>query len=69
MKKRRSIGRRRQQAIAAKAELRRRVEQEEKNSKMNRLKIQNQWRKIMRLAKVIADGVNIGTWKECGAGG
>eukprot|EP00903_Cladosiphon_okamuranus_P009369 g8933.t1 len=42
----------RQQAIAAKAELRRRVEQEEKNSKMNRLKIQNQWRKIMRLAKV-----------------
>ncbi|CAN0367954.1 unnamed protein product, partial [Scytosiphon promiscuus] len=42
----------RQQAIAAKAELRRRIEQEEKNSKMNRLKIQNQWRKIMRLAKV-----------------
>lgn len=42
----------RQQAIAAKAELRNRIEQEEKNSKMNRLKIQNQWRKIMRLAKV-----------------
>ncbi|CAM9769764.1 unnamed protein product, partial [Ectocarpus sp. 13 AM-2016] len=39
-------------AIAAKAELRRRIDQEEKNSKMNRLKIQNQWRKIMRLAKV-----------------
>eukprot|EP00904_Undaria_pinnatifida_P001782 jgi/Undpi1/11604/HiC_scaffold_30.g13899.m1 len=42
----------RQQAIAAKAELRRCIEQEEKNSKINRLKIQNQWRKIMRLAKV-----------------
>ncbi|CAM9728416.1 unnamed protein product, partial [Ectocarpus fasciculatus] len=42
----------RSQAIAAKAELRRRIDQEEKNSKMNRLKIQNQWRKIMRLAKV-----------------
>ncbi|CAB1120728.1 unnamed protein product [Ectocarpus sp. CCAP 1310/34] len=39
-------------AIAAKAELRRRIDKEEKNSKMNRLKIQNQWRKIMRLAKV-----------------
>merc|ERR1711990_1155024 len=27
-------------------------QQEQKNSRMNRLKIQNQWRKIMRLAKV-----------------
>ncbi|CAM9504932.1 unnamed protein product [Laminaria digitata] len=42
----------RQQAIAAKVELRRCIEQEEKNSQINRLKIQNQWRKIMRLAKV-----------------
>ena len=48
------IRRCRQQAIAAKAELRRCIEQEEKNSKINRLKIQNQWRKIMRLAKVTA---------------
>ncbi|CAM9573625.1 unnamed protein product [Chrysoparadoxa australica] len=42
----------RQQAMAAKAELMRRLEQQEKNSKTNQLKIQNQWRKIMRLAKV-----------------
>ena len=28
------------------------MEQEKQNSRMNRLKIQNQWRKIMRLAKV-----------------
>ncbi|CAM9554394.1 unnamed protein product, partial [Choristocarpus tenellus] len=42
----------RQQATAAKADLRRRMEQEEKNSRTNRLKIQNQWRKIMRLSKV-----------------
>lgn len=42
---------RRQQQIAAKAELRRRMEDEAKNSKMNSLKIVNQWRKIMRLAK------------------
>ena len=37
--------------MAAKAELRVRMEDEAKNSKMNGLKILNQWRKIMRLAK------------------
>ena len=37
--------------VAAKAELRVRMEDEAKNSKMNGLKILNQWRKIMRLAK------------------
>ena len=42
---------RREQRLAAKAELRRRMEDEAKNSKMNGLKILNQWRKIMRLAK------------------
>lgn len=42
---------RRQQQIAAKAELRARMEIEVKNSKINKLKIQNQWRKIMRLTK------------------
>ena len=42
---------RRQQRVAAKAELRLRMEEEAKNSKMNGLKILNQWRKIMRLAK------------------
>jgi hypothetical protein len=43
--------RRRQQQVAAKAELRARMEIEVKNSKINKLKIQNQWRKIMRLTK------------------
>ena len=33
-------------------ELKARMESEKQNSRMNRLKIQNQWRKIMRLAKV-----------------
>ena len=42
---------RRQQQVAAKADLRRRCEEEAKNSKINGLKILNQWRKIMRLAK------------------
>jgi len=42
---------RRQQQLAAKADLRHRMEVEAKNSKVNILKIQNQWRKIMRLAK------------------
>lgn len=37
---------------AARAELKARMEQEKSYSRMNRLKIQNQWRKIMRLAKV-----------------
>ena len=45
---------RRQQQIAAKAELRRRMEDETRNSRMNSLKIVNQWRKIMRLAKAEA---------------
>jgi len=39
-------------AAAAKKELKERLEVEKRNSSMNRLKIQNQWRKIMRLAKV-----------------
>ena len=38
--------------LALKAELKGRLEQEQRNSRVNRLKIQNQWRKIMRLAKV-----------------
>ena len=42
---------RRQQRVAAKTELRFRMGEEAKNSKMNGLKILNQWRKIMRLAK------------------
>eukprot|EP01041_Mallomonas_annulata_P011596 gene11596-24275_t len=42
---------RRQQQLTAKTELRQRMEVEAKNSKVNMLKIQNQWRKIMRLAK------------------
>ncbi|KAJ8614620.1 hypothetical protein CTAYLR_008994 [Chrysophaeum taylorii] len=37
---------------AARNELKAKMEQEKANSRMNRLKIQNQWRKIMRLAKV-----------------
>jgi len=45
---------RRQQQLVAKAELRQRMEIEAKNSKVNLLKIQNQWRKIMRLAKAEA---------------
>jgi len=45
---------RRQQQMAAKVELRRRMELEAKNSRMNNLKITNQWRKIMRLAKTEA---------------
>eukprot|EP01038_Epipyxis_sp_PR26KG_P008264 gene8264-11184_t len=43
-----------QQQILAKAELRRRMEDEAKISKVNSLKIMNQWRKIMRLAKAEA---------------
>lgn len=45
---------RRQQQVIAKAELRRRIEEESSNSKINNLKILNQWRKIMRLAKTEA---------------
>ena len=36
----------------ARNELKAKMDQEKANSRMNRLKIQNQWRKIMRLAKV-----------------
>jgi len=36
----------------ARNELKAKMEQEKTNSRVNRLKIQNQWRKIMRLAKV-----------------
>jgi len=43
--------RRKEQQALAKVELRKRMEDETRNSKMNSLKIQNQWRKIMRLAK------------------
>ncbi|CAN0492694.1 unnamed protein product, partial [Phaeothamnion confervicola] len=39
-------------AVTARRELRARMDVEARNSKVNRLKIQNQWRKIMRLAKV-----------------
>ncbi|CAM9207396.1 unnamed protein product [Heterosigma akashiwo] len=42
----------RQRALLKQQELKSRMEQEQKNSKTNQLKIQNQWRKIMRLAKV-----------------
>ena len=45
---------RQQQQIQAKAELRRRMEDEAKISKVNSLKITNQWRKIMRIAKAEA---------------
>lgn len=41
-----------QKYLAARNELKHRMEQERANSRVNRLKIQNQWRKIMRLAKV-----------------
>ncbi len=43
-----------QQQAIAKSELRRRMEDEAKISKVNGLKILNQWRKIMRLAKAEA---------------
>lgn len=42
---------RQQQQVLAKAELRRRLEDEAKISKVNSMKITNQWRKIMRIAK------------------
>lgn len=42
----------RQKELARKNELKKRQEQEEKHSKLNRLKILNQWRKLMRLVKV-----------------
>jgi hypothetical protein len=39
------------QQLAAKTELRSRMEVETRNTRINKLKIQNQWRKIMRLTK------------------
>ncbi len=42
------------QKVEAKNELRRRMEDEAKISRVNSLKIVNQWRKIMRLAKAEA---------------
>jgi hypothetical protein len=39
-------------AAIARAEIRDRMSTDQSNAKMNRLKIQNQWRKIMRLSKV-----------------
>ena len=44
----------REQQLAARADLRRRLEAEAANTKVNQLKIQQQWRKIMRLAKAEA---------------
>jgi hypothetical protein len=45
---------RKQQQAQAKVELRQRMESEVRNGKINSLKILNQWRKIMRLAKAEA---------------
>mmetsp|Transcript_11897 Transcript_11897/g.36053 ORF Transcript_11897/g.36053 Transcript_11897/m.36053 type:complete len:511 (-) Transcript_11897:121-1653(-) len=42
----------RRRAIETKRALKRQLALEKKNSRVNRLKIQNQWRKIMRIAKV-----------------
>ena len=44
----------REQQLAARADLRRRLEAESANTKVNQMKIQQQWRKIMRLAKTEA---------------
>ncbi len=44
----------REQQLAARADLRRRLEAEAANTKVNQMKIQQQWRKIMRLAKTEA---------------
>ena len=41
----------RQQQLEARADLRCRMEAEATNTRVNEMKIQNQWRKIMRLAK------------------
>ena len=43
--------RRKEQQRVAKIELRERLDKEASNSRVNSLKIKNQWRKIMRLAK------------------
>ena len=44
----------REQQLAARADLRRKLEAEAANTKVNQMKIQQQWRKIMRLAKTEA---------------
>lgn len=49
-------------ARQAKIELKQKLEVEKRNSNMNRLKIQNQWRKIMRLAKVRDGQRSIDGW-------
>lgn len=41
-----------EQSAVLQNELKEMMEIEQKNSKINQLKIQNQWRKIMRIAKV-----------------
>jgi len=46
------MDRRKKEAMKQKAQLRAHMEMEQKYTRMNLLKIQNQWRKIMRLAKV-----------------
>lgn len=46
------MDRRKKEAMKQKARLRAHMEMEQKYTRMNLLKIQNQWRKIMRLAKV-----------------
>merc|ERR550514_703353 len=46
------MDRRKKEAMRQKAMLRAHMEMEQKYTRMNLLKIQNQWRKIMRLAKV-----------------
>ena len=46
--------RRKEQQRVAKLELRERLNKEANNSRVNSLKIKNQWRKIMRLAKTEA---------------
>merc|ERR1712216_734542 len=51
-------------AFKKQAELRARMELEQKFTRMNLLKIQNQWRKIMRLAKVQSLGKTIDVIKQ-----
>lgn len=41
-----------QRYLAARKQLKKKMEEEASSSRVNRLKIQNQWRKIMRSAKV-----------------
>ena len=46
---------RREMQLKARADLRHRMQAETKNSKINSLKIQNQWRKIMRLGEKLSN--------------